>query len=469
MPSILKTHAPLFHSLTLCIDILLSVVLFVGFTALYAGMPEAHDGLLRLVGLGLVSCFAWPLMLDRFQLYGSQRRRTLLAIAGRLALSAVGVTVLTLAAWRLLAPPAPPMLPVACGAAQLVTLGSLRLLVWGALRLARRHGRNFRSVLIFGTGSRAAQVGLEIGRHPGWGLRVLGYVDDRDTPVDDRIPVERVHKLWELEELLRSHVVDEALLACPRSMLATLAPAVSILSEAGVPVTLLSDLFGDLMPPPRVTQFGALPALSFAPVHHGKLALALKRVADLVGAGLLLVLAAPILAVASVAIRLTSPGPVLFRQIRSGLNGHRFEMLKLRTMHLDAERRKADLLELNEMDGPVFKIADDPRATAVGRFLRRFSIDELPQLWNVLCGDMSLVGPRPPLPCEVSQYRNRDRRRLSMRPGLTCSWQVGGRNRIGFEDWVRMDLEYIDRWSLAHDFRILARTPSAVFRAKGAS
>jgi len=144
-------------------------------------------------------------------------------------------------------------------------------------------------------------------------------------------------------------------------------------------------------------------------------------------------------------------------------------MLKLRTMFVDAEARKADLLELNEMDGPVFKIANDPRITPVGRFLRRFSIDELPQLWNVLRGDMSLVGPRPPLPSEVSQYRNRDRRRLSMRPGLTCLWQVGGRNEIGFEDWVRLDLEYIDRWSLGSDLRILARTPSAVFRAKGAS
>jgi len=465
----LKSHARELHTMTLSVDLLLSIALFVAFTSANVSSPLPNDALLRLAGLALVSCFAWPLMLDQFHLYGSQRRQELAEIAGKLALAAGVVTLLTSGVWWLLSPPVPLSLPVACAAAQLLTLGTLRLAVWGALRVARRRGRNFRNVLIFGTGERAAQAGLEIGRHAGWGLRVLAYVDDRDTPVDERIPAEQVHKLWELEELLRDNIVDEALLACPRSMIATMAPAVALLSEAGVPVTLLSDLFGDLVPPPRVTSFGAMPALSFAPVHHGRVELGLKRSADVLGASLLLLLAAPVIGLAALAVRLTSPGPVLFRQVRSGLYGHTFEMLKLRTMFVDAEARKADLLELNEMDGPVFKIANDPRITPVGRFLRRFSIDELPQLWNVLRGDMSLVGPRPPLPSEVSQYRNRDRRRLSMRPGLTCLWQVGGRNEIGFEDWVRLDLEYIDRWSLGSDLRILARTPSAVFRAKGAS
>jgi exopolysaccharide biosynthesis polyprenyl glycosylphosphotransferase len=465
----LKSHARQLHTLTLSMDLLLSIAIFVVFASAHVRAPLSTEALMRLGGLALVSCFAWPLMLDQFQLYGSQRRRELHEIAGRLALAAGAVTLLTAGVWWLLAPPVPISLPVACGAAQLLTLGTLRLTVWGGLRMVRKRGRNFRNVLIFGTGERAAQVGIEIGRHPGWGLRVLAYVDDRDTPMDERIPTERVRKLWELEELLRDHVVDEALLACPRSMIATMAPAVAILSEAGVPVTLLSDLFGDLVPPPRVTSFGAMPALSFAPVHHGRVELGLKRFADVIGSAVLLAATAPVLGLAALAIRLTSPGPVLFRQVRSGLYGHTFEMLKLRTMYVDAEARKADLLELNEMDGPVFKIANDPRITPLGRFLRRFSVDELPQLWNVLRGDMSLVGPRPPLPSEVSQYRNRDRRRLSMRPGLTCLWQVGGRNEIGFDDWVRLDLEYIDRWSLGSDLRILARTPSAVFRAKGAS
>jgi lipopolysaccharide/colanic/teichoic acid biosynthesis glycosyltransferase len=149
------------------------------------------------------------------------------------------------------------------------------------------------------------------------------------------------------------------------------------------------------------------------------------------------------------------------------MHGRHFEMVKLRTMQVDAEERKTELMEFNEMDGPVFKIQNDPRITRVGRWLRRMSIDELPQLWNVLVGDMSLVGPRPPVPVEVAEYADFDRRRLSMRPGITCLWQVNGRNTIGFADWVKLDLEYIDTWSLSADFKILLKTIPAVLRGSG--
>ncbi len=465
----LKSHARQLHTLILSADLLLSAAVFVGALSLFGALDIDEGSALSLIGLGAVSCFAWPITLDQLELYGSQRRSDWISRAAGLVLAACVVTGLTLSTWMLLRPPVPYSLPLLCGAAQLALLGSVRFLIWGGLWAMRRRGRNYRNVLIFGTGERAAQVGAEIEANPGWGLRVVAFVDDRDTPVDERVPTDRVHKLWDLEDLLRDHVIDEALLACPRSMMGSIAPAVAILSEAGVPVTLLSDLFGDMVPPPRVTRFGSMAALSFAPVHHSKMKLALKRGGDLVATTLLSVVALPIVGLAALAIKLTSPGPVFFRQVRSGLNGHTFEMFKLRTMYVDAEARKADLLELNEMDGPVFKIKNDPRITPVGGFLRRFSIDELPQLWNVLRGDMSIVGPRPPLPSEVSQYRNRDRRRLSMRPGLTCLWQVSGRNTIGFDDWVQLDLEYIDRWNLGSDAKILLKTPAAVFRAKGAS
>ena len=465
----LKTHARQLHTLILSVDLLLSGAVYVAMVSLFGAFAGGEEQMLRLVGLGVVACFAWPIALDQFDLYGSQRRSGVVSACLRLAMAATVVTGLMVGTWALVRPAVAFSLPVAVGCAQFLVLGTLRVGIWSALRAVRRRGRNYRNVLIFGTGQRAAQVGAEIQRNPAWGLKVVAYVDDRDTPVDERISSDQVHKLWDLEDLLRDHVIDEALLACPRSMMGTIAPAVAILSEAGVPVTLLSDLFGDMVPPPRVTQFGSMAALSFAPVHHSRIELGVKRAIDVVIGSLVCLAAAPIVGLAALAIRFTSPGPVFFRQVRSGLHGHTFEMLKLRTMYVDAEARKADLLELNEMDGPVFKIQNDPRITPVGRFLRRFSIDELPQLWNVLRGDMSLVGPRPPLPSEVSQYRNRDRRRLSMRPGLTCLWQVSGRNTIGFDDWVRLDLEYIDRWHLAQDARILLRTPSAVFRAKGAS
>jgi lipopolysaccharide/colanic/teichoic acid biosynthesis glycosyltransferase len=184
---------------------------------------------------------------------------------------------------------------------------------------------------------------------------------------------------------------------------------------------------------------------------------------------LLLALGAPMLVVA-LTIRLTSPGPVLFRQQRSGLNGRPFTMLKFRSMVTDAEQRKQELASLNEMSGPVFKLTNDPRVTSVGRFLRKWSIDELPQLVNVLRGEMSLVGPRPLPVAEVARFDDlAHRRRLSVRPGLTCLWQISGRNEVrDFKDWVRLDLEYIDNWSLWLDLRILVRTVPAVLTAAGA-
>jgi lipopolysaccharide/colanic/teichoic acid biosynthesis glycosyltransferase len=188
---------------------------------------------------------------------------------------------------------------------------------------------------------------------------------------------------------------------------------------------MLSDVFGDLMPRPRAAEFGAHPALTFGVVHHSRSALWFKRVIDVLFASTLLVITAPVLALAALAIKLDSPGPVLFRQKRCGLNGRVFDVLKLRSMSADAEKRRGELIELNEMDGPVFKIRNDPRVTRVGRWLRRLSIDEVPQLWNVLRGEMSVVGPRPPVPSEVAKYEAWQRRRLSVRPGLTCICRNG--------------------------------------------
>jgi exopolysaccharide biosynthesis polyprenyl glycosylphosphotransferase len=332
----------------------------------------------------------------------------------------------------------------------------------------RRRERSTRNLLIVGTGPRAASIYEDIQRHPERGFCVIGFVDDADVPVDPSIPQWMVHKFIDTPKLLRENAIDEIIIACPRSLLESIAPVVTYCSAAGIPVTMPTDLFGDYLPPPRVSRFGSTVALSFAPVHHSQSMLAVKRAIDIVGAGLGLMLAAPLLAVAAIAIKLSSPGPVLFRQSRAGLHGRSFEMLKLRTMCCDAEERKWELLHLNEMDGPVFKIRKDPRITLVGRLLRHYSVDELPQLWNVLTGDMSLVGPRPPIPAEVAQYETSERRRLSMRPGLTCLWQISGRNSVGFADWVKLDLEYIDGWSLAADFKILAKTVPAVLRGTGA-
>jgi exopolysaccharide biosynthesis polyprenyl glycosylphosphotransferase len=420
-------------------------------------------------GLLLVAgCTAWPLALAGLGLYESQRRRSLGGFVGRHILAGLLTAGALHTTAVILGGPIVPNVALLAGLIQGAVLGALRLTVYGSLRLARRRGRNYRHALIVGTGPRACHVRRVIERNPGWGFRIVGYVDEETLPVDPTIPGDQVHKLVEVPALLRERVIDEVIVAMPRSMLGELGPLVSECAAAGVPITLLTDLFGDFLPPPRVSRFDTLTTLSFAPIHHDRLSLAVKRGVDVIGAAAGLALASPVLAVAAAAVRLTSSGPVLFRQTRCGLNGRRFEIVKLRTMCANAEQRLDEILHLNEMDGPVFKVKDDPRVTRVGRLLRRYSLDEIPQLWNVLRGDMSLVGPRPPLPHEVSQYESAERRRLSMRPGLTCLWQVSGRNDIGFDEWVRLDLEYIDGWSLYQDFKILVRTVPAVLFGTGA-
>jgi exopolysaccharide biosynthesis polyprenyl glycosylphosphotransferase len=194
-----------------------------------------------------------------------------------------------------------------------------------------------------------------------------------------------------------------------------------------------------------------------------------KRAFDLLSSFVALALLAPLFVVVAALIKITSRGPIFFKQERVGLHGRTFHMLKFRSMVADAEALKARLAAQNEQGGPVFKIRRDPRITAVGRFIRKYSIDELPQLINVLRGEMSVVGPRPPIPSEVAKYEAWQRRRLSVRPGLTCVWQVSGRNEISFEEWMYLDMQYIDHWSLAQDFQLILKTVPVVLTGRGAS
>src|SRR5439155_12508468 len=207
-----------------------------------------------------------------------------------------------------------------------------------------------------------------------------------------------------------------------------------------------------------VEELFTLPFYGVSPTLTHQGALAAKRIVDVVGAVLLLILTSPLLLVVAMLIKVSSRGPIVFSQERSGFHGRTFRMYKLRTMVADAEQRRDEVRHLNEMNGPVFRATDDPRLTRLGRFLRRYSVDELPQLVNVVKGEMSLVGPRPLVLYEASQIKGSQRRRLAMRPGLSGLWQVSGRNMVDFDEWVRMDLEYIDRWSLGLDLRILLKT-----------
>ena len=471
--SLLRKYAGRFQTLLIGADALLTAAVYAVLLVTPAMLQPAADvggaQLVRLVAVGILISLLWPVALHEFGLYESQRRRPLGEILQRLILAAtVPAAFLVGTTWAISLPVALTF-PIYCAGGQTLTVVGLRLVIFLGLRGIRRQGGNTRNLLIVGSGPRAVRALDSVEHHPEWGLRVVGFIDDSDVPVDPRIPSRQIHKFINFPDLVRHLVIDEVVVACPRSMLDQILPVVGVCAQVGVPITLLSDLFGDVLPPPRVTRFNSLTALSFESVHHSRSKLAIKRMIDVVSAACLLALVAPVIGVAALIIRGTSPGSPIFRNIRCGRNGRRFEMLKLRTMSVDAEKRKEELAALNEMDGPVFKIHDDPRVTPVGRVLRRWSIDELPQLWNVFRGDMSLVGPRPPIPDEVDQYATSERRRLSMRPGITCLWQVNGRNAIGFADWVKLDVEYIDNWSLSLDLKILAKTPPAVLKKTGAS
>ncbi len=274
--------------------------------------------------------------------------------------------------------------------------------------------------------------------------------------------------IHELEHILIAHPIDQVLLAGREWGAQTLQRVASCCEEVGVPFSIDASFLRLDLSRAELEAHNDAELISFWPTRGGVVTLTLKRGIDLLGAAALLVVLSPLLLATAAAIRLTDGGPVLFRQERVGRYGRRFTMYKFRSMVPDAEQRQSALAHLNEMSGPAFKLAADPRITTVGRWLRRSSIDELPQLWNVLRGEMSLVGPRPPLPGEVARYLRWQRRRLSMKPGLTCIWQVSGRNHLDFDTWIRLDLEYIDNWSLGLDLKLLMRTIPVVLTGYGA-
>ena len=356
-------------------------------------------------------------------------------------------------------------------------------LVRRTLMAVRRRGFNYRTVVLVGSGAPLAEFAGMIANHPIWGLRIEGIVTDRpelqgeafdQTPpqalTEPSLAIPILADLGRAPALLWRTPVDEVIFVPEAASLGQLRPLLEICEEMGVRTHLPLSFFRSRIARPVMDRFEQTPVLSYWPTREIGPALLLKYGFDRLAAPILLALLSPLVVGAALAVRLTSRRgePILFRQTRCGLNGRLFTCYKFRTMYVDAERRRAELEALNEVDGPVFKIKHDPRITPVGRWLRKTSLDELPQLWNVVRGEMSLVGPRPPLPSEVVQYDRWQRRRLSMKPGITCLWQVSGRNKLSFETWMKLDLEYIDNWSLMLDFKILARTVYVVVTGYGA-
>jgi exopolysaccharide biosynthesis polyprenyl glycosylphosphotransferase len=356
-------------------------------------------------------------------------------------------------------------------ASALVVLG--RVLIRTFLGTVRARGHNLRHMLILGTNRRATDFARRLEAKPELGYRVLGFVDDTWSGLTEFL--EAGHELCcsfdGLSEYLRRNVVDEVAIYLPLGSFYDHSSQVAVLCERhGILMRFDSDIFNLKVAHSYTDELdGDAHITAHSGSREGWPSL-VKRGLDLVVSLFLLVVLGPLLAAVALVIKLTSKGPVLFRQERVGLNKRRFSIYKFRTMVPNADRMLPELEKLNEVSGPVFKIKNDPRMTPIGRLLRRASIDELPQLFNVLEGDMSLVGPRP-LPVRDYEGFNEDwqRRRFSIRPGITCLWQVNGRSSISFEKWMQLDLQYIDQWSLWLDFKILARTVPAVLKGSGAA
>jgi exopolysaccharide biosynthesis polyprenyl glycosylphosphotransferase len=358
------------------------------------------------------------------------------------------------------------------GVIAMLLIGTTRALLRLNLRRLRLRGHNLKKILIIGTGPRAEWFARQVLYRHDFGYSLVGYVDTKVRFNNNGLShVNWLGDVSDLPRIISNEVIDEVFIALPiKSQYSQIESAITTLEEQGIPVHLLSDLFPHKLARSRAWEFEGTPLLSLHSAPSVTWKTEVKRLVDIMASASLLALLFPLLTLVAVAIKLDSRGPVFFIQDRIGFNKRRFRMLKFRTMRRDAEARMKEIEHLNEKSGPIFKIRNDPRITRLGRWLRRASIDELPQLVNVLLGDMSIVGPRPLAVRDALKMEEAwQKRRFSVKPGLTCLWQVSGRSNLSFEQWMQLDLEYIDRWSLVLDWSILLRTIPAILTARGAS
>ncbi len=349
-----------------------------------------------------------------------------------------------------------------------------RLGLRGLLMSARKSGYNYRYLVMVGTNSRADEFARKIAARPELGYKLVGFVAESEESRREweekggREPV--LGLIDDLRAILERERVDEMLVCLSvEAKFRTVAGIISHARDLGIVLRVVPEASeGTLLRKLHIEEFDGEYVVTFFR-EQLLLQLLVKRLLDIGIAATVLLVLSPLFAAIAIIIKLTSPGPVLFVQDRVGMNQRRFRLYKFRSMVVDAEQRKKEFAHLNEQDGPAFKINNDPRITPVGRFIRKTSIDELPQLINVLKGEMSLVGPRPPLPDEVSQYQWLFRRRLSVKPGITCVWQISGRNGVSFDEWMNMDRHYVENWSLWLDIKILLLTVPAVLFCRGAS
>jgi len=344
-----------------------------------------------------------------------------------------------------------------------------KIVIFRVAKKFRERGRNRKRVIVVGNGATAHKFVRTTEANLGWGLDIVGMVALISKEYLEEFQGKPLlGDASAMEDILHNHQVDEVIICASAKELGHTEAVFDVCEREGVQVRLNSDFFGRLAKGVSVDNVYGLPIISFTTVPDNEWLLYAKRLIDIVVSFIALLILAPALLSIALLIKLTSPGPVFYRWNVIGFNKKPFASWKFRTMIVNADEIKGQLMQHNEMSGPVFKIKDDPRITSIGKILRKYSLDELPQLWSVLKGDMSLVGPRPVGPHELVLYQSWQRRKLSIKPGITCLWQASGRNSISdFDEWCMLDLQYIDNWSLRLDFKILLETVRAVLRGTG--
>ncbi|HUT24815.1 MAG TPA: sugar transferase [Sumerlaeia bacterium] len=426
-------------------------------TGLWKAVDEPLQAYLLLT---LPVCSIWLFMCQRVGLYGPpSMRQAFSELRSFIRAGVLGVIILFALTYALRIWPEPARVFVAffsVGAVVFPMAG--RWLVRTATTRWLADGMSVRRVLVVGASAAGRDVAEGI-RQQAVGFRMVGFLDDKEevgAEITEGIKV--LGRVSELESCVRHHAIDEVIVALSGSSHEEQAALIEKCLGLHVVWKIVPTQYDMLLDRISVDEVAGVPLIGMKTSNIIGVNYAVKRTVDVVGALLLLLSSLPLMIVVAIAIKLTSPGPIFFGQTRIGCKQRPFRFLKFRSMVVDAEARKPDLADINEREGPVFKIRDDPRVTSVGRLIRKFSIDELPQLLHVLRGDMSLIGPRPPLPEEVAQYEEWQKRRLDAPPGITGLWQVSGRTRLDFDEMVQLDLHYLENWSLMLDLRIALRT-----------
>lgn len=349
----------------------------------------------------------------------------------------------------------------------IIVLCVFKIALYAIMKRLRSRGRNMRTVLVIADANSYYFIDKLISMKD-WGYQLYAIVSDSDYI---KAKYSKNHTILfnidDVTKIIDGKAIDEVMYCKSDFNSDEIRKLISICAEVGIVFRLQSELLTMVNMKSCLTNFSQVPFRTFSNGPRNYLALKLKLVIDFISASLILLFISPVMFTIALLIKLDDGGPIFFRQKRVGLNGRSFPCLKFRTMLINAEALKSSLMDKNEQEGPVFKIKKDPRVTRIGNFLRKTSLDELPQFINVLRGEMSIVGPRPPVPEEVKQYERWQRRRLSMRPGITCIWQVSGRNNIPFDQWMKMDMQYIDTWSLKLDFVLFIKTFKVMLTGDG--